>query len=254
MVAAGTPVRARVSARRRASGSRYRPAMCRTRSAASAAGIPAAVTNSGRAEDPRMTGTAWVAVRNRDFGHPYHRDAELGVRMRAQAGPTGGVQVGVAVDHQRAQPAQIRQDRAQRRQLAQVELTRPVGRYPRYRCGVFSKHVREGGIGGQHGCRPCPAGAQVMHGWPRTSPARPRRRGGTPRRGRCCPAGAAAQARSPAPRRQRRGRARRAGPGGQSQRPRGSALPGRHIPTVGQNHQSPRGLAGRCPPPTGAAQ
>ena len=35
------PVRARVSARRSASGSRYRPAMRRTRSAASAAGIPA---------------------------------------------------------------------------------------------------------------------------------------------------------------------------------------------------------------------
>ena len=48
MVAAGGPVRARVSARRSASGSRYRPAMRRTRSAASAAGIPAAVTNSGR--------------------------------------------------------------------------------------------------------------------------------------------------------------------------------------------------------------
>ena len=30
-------------------------------------GIPAAVTNSGRAEDPRTTGTAWVAVRNRDL-------------------------------------------------------------------------------------------------------------------------------------------------------------------------------------------
>ena len=70
MVAAGGPVRARVSARRSASGSRYRPAMRRTRSAASAAGIPAAVTNSGRAEDPRTTGTAWVAVRNRDLATP----------------------------------------------------------------------------------------------------------------------------------------------------------------------------------------
>ncbi len=41
MVAAGGPGRARVSVRRSASGSRYRPAMRRTRSAASAAGIPA---------------------------------------------------------------------------------------------------------------------------------------------------------------------------------------------------------------------
>jgi hypothetical protein len=66
----GRPVRARVSARRSASGSRYRPAMRRTRSAASAAGIPAAVTNSGRPEDPRTTGTAWVAVRKRDLATP----------------------------------------------------------------------------------------------------------------------------------------------------------------------------------------
>ena len=64
MVVAGGSARARVSARRSASGSRYHPAMRRTRSAASTAGIPAAVTNNGRTEDPRTTGTAWVAVRN----------------------------------------------------------------------------------------------------------------------------------------------------------------------------------------------
>ena len=40
MAAAGGPVRARAQARRRASGSGYRPAMRQTRSAASAAGIP----------------------------------------------------------------------------------------------------------------------------------------------------------------------------------------------------------------------
>jgi hypothetical protein len=67
MVTIGEPARARVSARRSASGSRYRPTMRRTRSAASALGIPDAVTNSGRAEDPRTTGTAWLAVRNRDL-------------------------------------------------------------------------------------------------------------------------------------------------------------------------------------------
>jgi hypothetical protein len=39
------------------------------------------------------------------LGDPDHRDAELGVRMRAQAGPAAGVQIGVAVDHQQAQPA-----------------------------------------------------------------------------------------------------------------------------------------------------
>ena len=128
VVAAGGPVRARVSARRSASGSRYRV---------------------GSGAEPGL-------------GHPDHRDAELGVRMRAQAGPAAGVQVGVAVDHQQVQPAQIVQDRAQRRQLAQVELARPVGRYPGYYRGAFGQHVREGGTGGQDGCRPGAAGAQVV--------------------------------------------------------------------------------------------
>ena len=81
-------------------------------------------------------------------------DAELGVRMRAQAGPAGRVQIGVAVDHQQAHhPAQTVQDRAQRRQFAQVELARPAGRYPWYYRGAFGQHVREGGTGGQDGCR-----------------------------------------------------------------------------------------------------
>ena len=44
--------------------------MCRTRSAASAWGIPAAVTYNGRAEAPRSTGTAWVAVRKADLATP----------------------------------------------------------------------------------------------------------------------------------------------------------------------------------------
>jgi hypothetical protein len=44
--------------------------MRRIRSAASAVGIPAAVTNKGRVEDPRTTGTAWVAVRNLDLATP----------------------------------------------------------------------------------------------------------------------------------------------------------------------------------------
>jgi hypothetical protein len=53
---------------RRAAGTR--PATRRTSSAASALGIPAAVTNNGRTEDPRMTGTAWIAVRNLDLATP----------------------------------------------------------------------------------------------------------------------------------------------------------------------------------------
>ena len=46
------------------------------------------------------------------LGHADHRDAELGVHVRAEAGPAAGVQVGVAVDYQQAEPAQLGQDRA----------------------------------------------------------------------------------------------------------------------------------------------
>jgi hypothetical protein len=60
------------------------------------------------------------------LGHPDHRDAELGVRMCAQAGPAGRVQVGVPVDDQQAQPVQVVQDGVQRRELAPVELARLV--------------------------------------------------------------------------------------------------------------------------------
>ena len=49
-----------------------------------------------------MTGTAWVAVRNLGLGHADHRDAELGVRVRARAGSATQVQIGVAVDHEQA--------------------------------------------------------------------------------------------------------------------------------------------------------
>jgi hypothetical protein len=163
MLTAGGHVRARVSARRGASGSRYRPAIRRTRSAASAAGIPAAVTNSGRPEDPRTTGTAWVAVRSRDSATPITAMPNSACALRAQAGPAARVQVGVAIDHQQARPTQILQHRTQRRELTQVELARPVGRYLGDHRDAFGQHLREGGNGGQHGCRPGAAGAQVMH-------------------------------------------------------------------------------------------
>ena len=53
-----------------ASGSRRRPTICRTRSAASAQGISAAVTYSGRAEGPRRTAMAWVSVRRGALATP----------------------------------------------------------------------------------------------------------------------------------------------------------------------------------------
>lgn len=110
------PERARVSARRSAPGSRCRLAMCRTRSAASAAGIPAAV----------MTGTAWVAVRGLHLAAPI-----TGMPNSACAcAPSPDRPSGVPATISQAQhSAQIIQDRAQRRDLAQVELTQSAGRY-----------------------------------------------------------------------------------------------------------------------------
>jgi hypothetical protein len=69
-MAAGGSACARVPARRSASGGRYRPPVCHIRSAASGAGLPAAVTNKGRTGDPRTAGTGWVAVWNRDLAIP----------------------------------------------------------------------------------------------------------------------------------------------------------------------------------------
>jgi len=111
------PARARVSARRSASGSRYRRAMCRTQVRRVGCGHP------GRGDDRhRVDRRAEPGL-----GYPDYRDAGLGVRMRAQAGPTAGV----PVDHQQVRhSAQIIQDRAQRRDLAPGELARPAGRYP----------------------------------------------------------------------------------------------------------------------------
>jgi hypothetical protein len=103
MVTAGGPARARVSARRRASGSRYQPAMRRTRSAASVAGIPAAVTNSGRAEAPRRTGTARVAVRNLDLATPSPGCQTR--RVRARPGRAGRPGPGRRSRRPRAGPA-----------------------------------------------------------------------------------------------------------------------------------------------------
>ena len=83
------------------------------------------------------------------LGDPDHWNAEIGVRMRSPAGPTTGVQVGVAVGHQQAQPGQTVQDHAQRWGLTQVELSRPVGRYlgpPRCvrPAGARTRHQRPG--------------------------------------------------------------------------------------------------------------
>ena len=136
--------------------------MCRTKPAASALGIPAAVMNSGRIEDPRRTGTAWVAVRNRDLATPITGMPNSACAWTPRPAAVR-VQVGVAVDDEQAQPAQAGQDCAQRRELAQVELSRLVGRYLGDDRGAFGQHAGEGGIGGHNGRRPGTAGLGVVH-------------------------------------------------------------------------------------------
>lgn len=61
------------------------------------------------------------------LGHADHRDAELSLSVRTKAGPATAVKVGVAVDHQEAQTAQPAQDRADRREFTQIELTSRYG-------------------------------------------------------------------------------------------------------------------------------
>jgi hypothetical protein len=97
------------------------------------------------------------------LGHADHGDSELVVHMGAQPGPAGRAEIGVAVDHQQPQPADAVQDRAQRRQFPPVELTWPVGAHLRHHRGAFGQHLREGGIGGHHGCRPGATAPEVMH-------------------------------------------------------------------------------------------
>ncbi len=61
--------------------------MCQARSAAPAADILAAVTNDGRARDPRTAGTAWGGCMEPGPGHAGHRDAGLGVWLGLLAAP-----------------------------------------------------------------------------------------------------------------------------------------------------------------------
>ena len=99
----------------------------------------------------------------RGLGHADHRDAELSVRVSAQAGPAAGVKVGVAVDYQEAQPVQTVQDRTHRREFTQIELARPVRHYLCHDFSAFSHYLAEAGIGGHDGCGPRTPRTQIVH-------------------------------------------------------------------------------------------
>ena len=161
-VRAGGSARARVSARRRASDSRYWPAMPRTRS-------PRRPGHPGRGDEQRVP---------RGSAHDRHcvdSRAELGL---GHPPITGMPNSACACAPRPTRP--LRLDRRSRRPPAgparsdppgpcaaagaRADSTRPAGRAAP---GVLSRCVRpdegEGGIGCQVGCRPGTAGAQVMH-------------------------------------------------------------------------------------------
>lgn len=100
------------------------------------------------AAELRSLGVTDICIRpSHGVGRAAHDGVELLVSelitnaVAAQSGPAAGVQIGVAVDHQQAQPAQTVQDRAQRREFTQVELARPVGRHPGYHRNAFGQDL-----------------------------------------------------------------------------------------------------------------
>ena len=121
----GGSARARVSARCRASGSRYRPVMRRTKVRGVGGGHPGRGDEQRPGRGSALDGHRVDSGAVPGSGHADHRDAELGARMRAQAGPAVRVKIGVAVDDQQAQPAQVGQDRAAAG--ARAGRTRPAG-------------------------------------------------------------------------------------------------------------------------------
>ena len=80
-MAAGGSACVRVPARRSASGGRYRPVMCQTGSAASAAGIPAAVTNNGRTGAAQFPGL-WPVYSFRCRENPRYTGRQVWNRQR----------------------------------------------------------------------------------------------------------------------------------------------------------------------------
>jgi hypothetical protein len=112
--------------------------------------------HSGRGDEQRARGGSAQhrhRVRGRAegrLGHADHRDAELGVGVRAQARAPGRVEIDVTVDHEQAQPADAAQHGAQRRQLPQVELARPVRHDLGNDRDLLGEHHRERRVGGQH--------------------------------------------------------------------------------------------------------
>ena len=106
---------------------------------------------------------AWVAVRNADLATPITGMPNSACACAPRAWPSVRVEIGVAVDHQQAQPADAAHYRTHRRQFPQVELTWPVWQHLGHHREAFGQHVREGGIGGYHGRCPGTTGTQVMH-------------------------------------------------------------------------------------------
>ena len=144
-------------------------------SAASARGIPAAVTNNGRPEDPRRTGSAWVAVPNLDVAALITAMPNPACVRAPRPGRPPGFRS--AEPSATSRPSSLRSSGTARGGGVHAGRTRPAGRAVP---GVAPRCVRPGtcakaGIG-QHGRRPRPAGPQVMrvHGGARADVGAPR--------------------------------------------------------------------------------
>jgi hypothetical protein len=139
--------------------------MWRTSLAAWACGIPAAVTNNGRADVPRSTGAACAAVAKQVLATPITTIPNSAC-VRAQAGPATGVQIGVTVHNEQAEPIHAREHGPYRRQFPPEELARVIRLHLGHDHGALRPHLPERGIAGENGRRTGTAAAQVadIHG------------------------------------------------------------------------------------------
>jgi len=97
------------------------------------------------------------------LGHADHRHAELLAGASAQARPAVRIQIGVAVDDEQGHLTHAVQNRAEWRELTQVEPARLVGLGLGYHRDAVACQAGEDGIGRHDGGRPSAARRQVMH-------------------------------------------------------------------------------------------
>ena len=96
------------------------------------------------------------------LGHSDDGSTELGMNMRAEAGPPAGVKVNITVNHDQREIGARRDHRPQRRQFTQVELARLIRRAPTNRRGPSPRDPRETPLARGHHRRASSAVVQVV--------------------------------------------------------------------------------------------